>query len=224
MAWTEAYCACRRSRFSQPPTTERHFPMDIEQQIVAAGANKAPRVTLAQIQNLIASEFYFTAADGVRGESHMGTSPAGRARSLDYLTFCVLVLRNGFTVTGESACASPENFNADIGKKVARENAIDKIWPLEGYLLRQMLHDATSGMSFGQAMERLKLGMTVARAGWNGKGMWLALQAPDANSKMTLPYFFLNYPADAQNTPGARVPWLPSQTDALAEDWHVVVA
>lgn len=58
---------------------------------------------------------------------------------LGLLTFCVLVLRNGFTVTGESACASPENFNAEIGKRIARENAVAKIWPLMGYELRSKL-------------------------------------------------------------------------------------
>lgn len=60
-------------------------------------------------------------------------------KGLDLLTFCVLVLRNGFTVTGESACVSPENFNAEIGKRVARENAVAKIWPLLGYELRSKL-------------------------------------------------------------------------------------
>lgn len=51
------------------------------------------------------------------------------------------VLQNGFTVTGESACASPENFNAEIGRKIARENAVNKVWPLMGYALKQRLHD-----------------------------------------------------------------------------------
>ena len=55
------------------------------------------------------------------------------------LTFCVLVLRNGYTVTGESACASHENFNADIGRRIARENAVNKIWPLMGYELKNRL-------------------------------------------------------------------------------------
>ncbi len=79
-----------------------------------------------------------------------------------------------------------------------------------------------SAMTFGLALEALKKGLKVQRAGWNGKGLWLELQRPDAHSKMTLPYVFLNYPADAQNTPGARVPWLASQTDVLAEDWAIV--
>lgn len=77
-------------------------------------------------------------------------------------------------------------------------------------------------MNFGQALEALKDGKLVAREGWNGKGLWLALQRPDANSKMTLPYLYLNYPSDAPTTPGARVPWLASQTDMLADDWVLV--
>ena len=77
-------------------------------------------------------------------------------------------------------------------------------------------------MNFGDALNALKLGNKVARTGWNGKGMWLELQRPDAHSKMTLPYVYLNYPPDAANTPGARVPWLASQTDMLAEDWLIV--
>lgn len=58
------------------------------------------------------------------------------------LTVCCLTLKNGFTVTGESACASPENFNAEIGEKIAFEQARNKIWMLEGYLLKQRLFDA----------------------------------------------------------------------------------
>ena len=113
----------------------------IEAQIQAKGLT-APRVTPADIEANIASTFYFTAAEGVRGESELGTSPAGNAESLERLTFCVLVLRNGFTVTGESACASPENFDAELGRKIARENAVAKVWPLLGFSLKQKLHEA----------------------------------------------------------------------------------
>lgn len=77
-------------------------------------------------------------------------------------------------------------------------------------------------MKFGAALEALEAGMRVARDGWNGKGMWLELQRPDANSKMTLPYIYINYPDDAKTTPGARVPWLASQTDMLSSDWMTV--
>jgi len=59
----------------------------------------------------------------------------------DVLTVCVITLQNGFTVTGESACASPENYNQEIGEKIALENATEKIWPLEGYLLKQRLFE-----------------------------------------------------------------------------------
>jgi hypothetical protein len=79
-------------------------------------------------------------------------------------------------------------------------------------------------MDFGDALVNLKAGKRVARKGWNGKGLWLELQHPDTFSKMTLPYVYLNYPEDADNTPGARVPWLASQTDMLCEDWVVVDA
>lgn len=103
---------------------------------IQAKSLTAPRIAPADIEANIASDFYFTATEGVLGASEMGTIPAGRARSLDLLTFCVLVLRNGFTVTGESACASPENFDPEIGRKIARQNAVAKIWPLMGYELK----------------------------------------------------------------------------------------
>ena len=57
------------------------------------------------------------------------------------LTVCVLTSKNGFTVTGESACASPENFDAEVGNKIAFENAREKIWALEGYLLKERLYN-----------------------------------------------------------------------------------
>lgn len=81
-----------------------------------------------------------------------------------------------------------------------------------------------SDLTFGRAIALLKAGKRVARQGWNGKGMWLELQVPDQHSKMTLPYLYLNYPVGSPPYPeGARVPWLASQTDVLAEDWAVVL-
>ena len=78
-------------------------------------------------------------------------------------------------------------------------------------------------LNFGQALEALKNGRFVARAGWNGKGMWLLLQTPDANSKMTLPYVYIEYPVGHPAYPkGSRVPWLASQTDMLSEDWCIL--
>ena len=112
----------------------------IEQEIQTKGANVAPRITPADVEANITSEFYFTAADGVEGASGHRPNSVRAGTALSLLTFCVLVLRNGFTVTGESACASPENFNAEIGRKIARENAVAKVWPLMGYELRSHLH------------------------------------------------------------------------------------
>jgi hypothetical protein len=116
----------------------------IEQEIVAKGLT-APRVTPERIAQVIAAEYYFTGVDGVLGEQiGKEADPTPQPQEfgpLSLLTFCVLVLANGFTVTGESACASPENFNAELGRKIARQNAVAKIWPLEGYLLKQQLHD-----------------------------------------------------------------------------------
>jgi hypothetical protein len=66
-------------------------------------------------------------------------SDAPALQALGLLTFCVLVLKNGFTVTGESACASPENFDAELGRKIARQSAIAKVWPLMGYALKEKL-------------------------------------------------------------------------------------
>jgi hypothetical protein len=112
----------------------------IEQEIQAKGLT-APRITPADIEANIASEYYFTAAQaaGLPPIQGVGYIPPRAIEPLDLLTFCVLVLRNGFTVTGESACASPENFDAEIGRKIARQNAVTKMWPLMGYELRSRL-------------------------------------------------------------------------------------
>lgn len=96
----------------------------IEQAIKEAGADVAPRITLSDIHGKIEKMDYI----------HHGL-----------LTICVLTLQNGFTVTGESACASPENYNQTVGETIAYENAVEKIWPLEGYLLKQRLYESTAG-------------------------------------------------------------------------------
>ena len=113
----------------------------IEQEIQAKGLT-APRVTPQRIQDVIASEHYFTARDGCIGGELVQGQQVHDIRGVDalsLLTFCVLVLKNGFTVTGESACVSPENFNAELGRKIARQNAVQKIWPPMGYELRSKL-------------------------------------------------------------------------------------
>ena len=114
----------------------------IQQEIEAKGLT-APRVTPADIEAEIASEHYFTAAQGMRAAFEEGGLPARdlKYEPLELLTFCVLVLKNGFTVTGESACASPANFDEEIGRKIARQNAVNKIWPLLGFSLRDAIHE-----------------------------------------------------------------------------------
>lgn len=112
----------------------------IETEIQTKGL-AAPRVTPERIEAVIAAEHYFRASDGVEFATPKACNNVDEWQSLRSLTFCVLVMVNGFTVTGESACASPENFDAELGKKIARANAVAKIWPLEGYLLKQHLSD-----------------------------------------------------------------------------------
>lgn len=94
----------------------------VEKEIVDKGLN-APRLNPGHIDDTIISEDYHV---------FPGTT----------VTVCLLKLRNGFTVVGESACASPSNFDEELGRKIARDQARNKIWQLEGYLLRQRLHEA----------------------------------------------------------------------------------
>ena len=118
----------------------------IEQEIQAKGLT-APRVTPEDLEAEVIAENYFTARHGVEGAIAVGeycgieSEPErdGERARLGLLTFCVLVLRNGLTVTGESACVSPENFNPEIGRKIARQHAIDKLWPLLGFRLADKL-------------------------------------------------------------------------------------
>lgn len=141
----------------------------IEQEIQSKNLN-APRITPEHIGSVIVSEHYFTAAQGdakaIEDWAFVNGSLNGAAmrpvpKALELLTFCVLVLKNGFTVTSESACASPENFDAEIGKKIAYENAREKIWLLEGYLLKEKLHikvgeHESSDIKFSQPVEDKK--------------------------------------------------------------------
>ncbi|MFP3746991.1 Gp49 family protein [Achromobacter sp. SIMBA_011] len=106
--------------------------VSFEQQIQSKGKT-APRVTPADIEANIAAELCFTVGNAADA---LGVPTSDSTR---LLTICVLTLRNGFTVSGESACASPENFDTEIGRNIARQNAVQKIWPLMGYALRTEL-------------------------------------------------------------------------------------
>ena len=93
----------------------------VEQEIQDKGLT-APRITPEQVDAAIIGEDYYVFPETT-------------------VTIALLKLENGFTVTGESACASPENFDAELGRKIARAQARDKIWALMGYALRQKLHE-----------------------------------------------------------------------------------
>lgn len=112
------------------------------EQLIVEKKLTAPRVTPDRIKDVIDDVQYFTAGDGAYGYQtrEETVDVATYPEALNLLTFCVITLKNGFTVTGESACASPENFNEEIGQKIAYDNAVNKIWPLEGYLLKEQLH------------------------------------------------------------------------------------
>jgi len=98
----------------------KYGEQEIEQDITAKGLT-APRITPRELDDKIVADLYHV---------FPGTT----------LTVCCLVLENGFAVTGQSAAASPENFDEEIGRKIARADAREKIWQLEGYLLRESLH------------------------------------------------------------------------------------
>ncbi|WP_436296239.1 Gp49 family protein [Variovorax sp. LjRoot175] len=127
---------CKPDIFAATYDLER-APQPVTEQELAAKA-VAPRVTAPGLDAVIVAEYYFTAADGVHGADEV---PLIDNHPLWLLTFCVLVLKNGFTITGQSACASPANFDPAIGQRLAYANAKAKIWDLEGYLLKQRLHE-----------------------------------------------------------------------------------
>jgi len=121
---------------------------DIEQEIQVKGLT-APRVTPADIEANIVGEYYFTAHDGVVGfefkKKETGWFNFDGLPELQRLTFCALVLRNGFIVTGESYCADAERFDAETGRNEARKDAINKAWPLMVYALKERLYEESRG-------------------------------------------------------------------------------
>jgi hypothetical protein len=101
--------------------TDKMTDANIEKEIQEKGLT-APRVTPEHLESVIVSEQY-----------HVFPNTT--------FTACLLTLKNGYTVLGESACASPENYDAALGRKIARSNAVNKIWSLEGYLLKEKLSE-----------------------------------------------------------------------------------
>ena len=175
------------------------------------------------------------------------------------ITHCTIHTKSGFTFTGESACVDPNNFDQKIGEKFAYEQAFEKMWMPYGFWLHKALAEYDNlptntaqeewlkeetpvavstvlpPISFGDAVAALKEGKRVARAGWNGKGMFLSLvkgrdadyhvnsrifgTGEDGNSEKQMPILDAIYMKTANDE---LVPWLASQTDVLAEDWKIV--
>ncbi|MFC0969617.1 Gp49 family protein [Pasteurella multocida] len=164
-------------------------------------------------------------------------------RLTETLTVCVLTLRNGFVVTGESACVDPASYNQEIGESIAYENAFEKLWQLEGYVLKTKLSENQKAsrakveiepetFGFGYAIDLLKAGKQVARKGWNGKGMYLFLVCGETVRYHINQQYFHTQLDDAgmqcldaiymKTADNKLVPWLASQTDVLATDWELV--
>lgn len=120
-----------------------------ETEAECAAVAKAPRVSLADIEGAIASKFTFSGGDAAKAFDHSEATPRDdfgsplgfdHPHALDILTICIVTMRNGFAVIGKSAPASPENFNKELGAKLAYEDAIRQLWPLMGFALRDRLH------------------------------------------------------------------------------------
>lgn len=103
----------------------------IEREIVEKGKT-APRITPQMLEDQVMTEYWGRASD------LFSQAPAQKA--LECLTICVITTKNGFTLTGTSACASPENYDAELGRKIARAKAIEQLWPLMGYELKSKLN------------------------------------------------------------------------------------
>jgi hypothetical protein len=106
----------------------------------SAAVAVAPRVTLANIEEAIDRTFYLTARQAAEMTAPEGTFVPSE---LGTLTICMIVMKNGFTVIGTAAPASPENFNAELGRKYAYENGVRQIWPLMGFALRDKMRLAS---------------------------------------------------------------------------------
>ena len=166
----------------------------------------------------------------------------------DKTTVVRALLRNGFEIVESSSCVSPENYDEALGRDICMKKIREKVWMLLGFLLQTAVDGirkplesawdpweashpcggncvcAEERKDFGWALRQLRHGRAVRRRGWNGRGICILLQVPDAHSKMTQPYIYIDTTGLQTENPAApkgRVPWLASQTDMLAEDWEI---
>ena len=184
-------------------------------------------VTRAQIEGLIKYKGFYRPVDAM--------TDAEIPESVKLITCCVLVLDNGFTIHGKSACVDPASYNKEVGEHWALEDAISQVWPLLAYQLKEeMYQDAPpkeEEMNFGEALLRIRGGGRCTRAGWNGKGMFVYL-VPAASypvqtgaakahfgEKAMVPYNAYMALVGANGTVST---WVPSVSDCLAKDWMMV--
>lgn len=125
-----------------------------------------------------------------------------------------VTIKNNFATAVDAANSQLEQLYADAAPVMT--DAMLQHWKVRIDAHLAAISQDHQVFSYGVALELLQHGYRVARLGWNGKGQWVALQVPDEGSKMTLPY---SYISTAQ---GGLVPWICSQTDALAQDWTIV--
>lgn len=218
----------------------------IEQEIQAKGLT-APRITPQDIEANIVSEHYFTARDGRRGavadgtyvgreRPQFGEAGFGRARPADFLRPRPA---QRLHCDRRIACASPENFDAELGRKIARQNAVQKIWPLMGYALKEQLAAEARGdinHDIGWAVRQANRSAGhPTRLEWRGavggvlrRGREPASgQIPGAGEpglRRGERRLSQRVPGhDLKNAQGAsRHGWVPSTTDLLMQDWEVV--
>jgi hypothetical protein len=141
------------------PKPHLNIPVSEQELKTRTKAVGGARVTEAQVEAFITQEHFFTAGDGVFGAA--APSATVYDSQLDILTFCVLVLANGYTVHGISACADPKMFDADIGKRLARADAKNKVWGLLGFELRSKLALVEAGTAPSFAEQTTHVGIKV---------------------------------------------------------------
>ena len=162
----------------------------------------------------------------------------------DRATICILTLKNGFEVVGKSAVLNVENFDAASGQQVARDDAIEQLWALEGYRHLSspegLSQNQQYGLSFPDALRACFQGYRIARTGWNGRNMWVALTGSPRTARLVPATSFWSeharkYASDNGGVvlvnPGLLLKaadgtismgWIPSTSDLFANDWAVV--
>lgn len=179
-----------------------------EKELVAKATGE--RVTLEALEAAIVGEHYFTAAEGARGGDHtQGLGYGYVPESLGLLTICVLSLWNGFTVLGQSACADPKNFDKGLGRRLARQDAVNKMWPLMGYELKSRM-----------ARDQRMLGGALVEP-QDGFGTYIGTKVINAKPMNRLEYNLLRGWQLPTNENGFDDGYLVEYTDRIENPPHV---